>query len=351
MVFFRLFQSIVCLGLTILTLFAGLLLAQEKEPAVPPEITAPIAPPNEPVHLGAARVSVEPQPLGCTAGCCTTAPMSCTAGEASGRTSKRGSKLGIARTLGRAFRGGTAGRCANGCCATENGNDGCRYYRDGDATMNGGTVGGTVGSAVTGVDSRAGNSQCELNASDSARRLFERTNDSCKIGPFGSLPEHARSSFGNLSEHARSSYGNLSEHAKSSYGNLSEHARSVWGSCRYCGHGCQGWCCCDCEQFFARNRHNSEIFHAHVKGKLAYFIPMGNGGEGVPNVGWYHHVYAADPGYFDPRDGGVYAAQGYGVPISVPLPPTVRHTMNYSAGMPASRLTPISNVVQPRRGW
>ena len=82
---------------------------------------------------------------------------------------------------------------------------------------------------------------------------------------------------------------------------------------------------------------------------MAYFTPMGNGGEGVPKFGHYQLVYAADPNYFDPRDGQVYAAQGWGVPMSVPLAPNVRYTMNYSSGMPASRLTPISNVVPLRR--
>jgi hypothetical protein len=98
-----------------------------------------------------------------------------------------------------------------------------------------------------------------------------------------------------------------------------------------------------------QNQHNGNILCAHLHGKLAYFTPMGNGGEGLPKDGWYHLVYPADPNYFDQRDGQVYAAQGWGVPMSVPLAPTVRHTMNYSSGMPASRLTPISYGVPSRR--
>jgi len=104
------------------------------------------------------------------------------------------------------------------------------------------------------------------------------------------------------------------------------------------------------DMFNAHNRQQGEILRAQIHGKLAYFHPMGNGGEGVPPFGCYHLVYAANPDYSDPRDSQLYAAQGYGVPISVPLAPTVRHTMNYSTGMPSSRLTPISNVVPPRRG-
>jgi hypothetical protein len=113
-------------------------------------------------------------------------------------------------------------------------------------------------------------------------------------------------------------------------------------------HKCHSWWACQCAMFRARNEEQSRIWHAHCKGKLAYFCPMGNCGQGVPPVGWYEMVYAADPNYFDPRDGQLYAAQGYGVPISVPLAPTVRHTMNYSSGMPSSRLTPISTVISPR---
>jgi hypothetical protein len=113
---------------------------------------------------------------------------------------------------------------------------------------------------------------------------------------------------------------------------------------------CRGWWHEQWLMFNARNREQGEILRAHKHGKLAYFHPMGNGGEGVPPFGCYHLVYAADPSYFDPRDGQIYAAQGWGVPMAVPLAPTVRHTMNYSTGIPSSRLTPISNVVPPRGG-
>ena len=116
-----------------------------------------------------------------------------------------------------------------------------------------------------------------------------------------------------------------------------------------CPH-CRGWLHDQWAMFNARNRQQGEILSAHIHGKFAYFHPMGNGGEGAPPFGCYHLVYAANPDYSDPRDSQIYAAQGYGVPISVPLAPTVRHTMNYSTGMPSSRLTPISNVVPPRGG-
>jgi len=60
-----------------------------------------------------------------------------------------------------------------------------------------------------------------------------------------------------------------------------------------------------------------------------------------PLAGCYHMVYAVDPGYFDRRDGQVYAAPGYGGPVSVPLAPVVNHTYNYGWGIPSSRMTPV----------
>ncbi len=76
--------------------------------------------------------------------------------------------------------------------------------------------------------------------------------------------------------------------------------------------------------------------------KFGYFIPSGAGGAGVPWVGKYSRVYPQDPYYFDGRDGQAWAAQGYGVPMAVPLAPVVGHTYNYGWGIPSSRLTPVS---------
>jgi len=67
----------------------------------------------------------------------------------------------------------------------------------------------------------------------------------------------------------------------------------------------------------------------------------GNHSPEYPLAGKYHIVYPADPSYFDARDGQIYAAQGYGGPVSVPLAPVVNHTFNYSWGIPSSRLTPV----------
>jgi hypothetical protein len=47
---------------------------------------------------------------------------------------------------------------------------------------------------------------------------------------------------------------------------------------------------------------------------------------------------AIDPYYCDPRDTEMYSAQGYGVPVAVPLAPVVKHTYHYGWGVPSSRL-------------
>jgi hypothetical protein len=52
-------------------------------------------------------------------------------------------------------------------------------------------------------------------------------------------------------------------------------------------------------------------------------------------------IQPVNPYYNDPRDGQVYSATGFGVPVSVPLAPNVRYTYNYGWGVPSSRLTPI----------
>ena len=91
---------------------------------------------------------------------------------------------------------------------------------------------------------------------------------------------------------------------------------------------CGGGCCYGMKDYF--------------RCKFGYFIPTGAGGAGVPIAGKYARVYPQDPYYFDQRDGMAWGAQGYGIPIAVPLAPVVGHTYNYSWGTPSSRLTPVS---------
>lgn len=76
---------------------------------------------------------------------------------------------------------------------------------------------------------------------------------------------------------------------------------------------------------------------------FGWMVPSGCCGQGCPPFGKYHVTYADQPDYADPRDGQLYGAQGYGMPMTVPLAPNVRQQYNYSWGVPASRLTPISN--------
>jgi len=94
----------------------------------------------------------------------------------------------------------------------------------------------------------------------------------------------------------------------------------------------------------ARNRYASAAACQYFRCKFGFLIHDGNGGVGSPLFGHYSIVYPADPNYFDGRDGQVYAAQGYGGAVSVPLAPTVRNAYNYSWGVPSSRITPVSNT-------
>ena len=89
--------------------------------------------------------------------------------------------------------------------------------------------------------------------------------------------------------------------------------------------------------------HSGQAMIDYFKCKFGYFIPTGGGGQGLPWVGHYARVYPVNPYYNDSRDGQVWAAQGYGIPISVPLAPVVGHTYEYGWGVPSSRLVPVSH--------
>ena len=86
---------------------------------------------------------------------------------------------------------------------------------------------------------------------------------------------------------------------------------------------------------------------AWARCKFGYFIPTGSCGKGTAPLGVYSMVYPVNPSHFDARDGQVYAAQGYGGAVSIPMAPVVNHTYNYGWGMPSSRLTPVSHPVSP----
>lgn len=65
------------------------------------------------------------------------------------------------------------------------------------------------------------------------------------------------------------------------------------------------------------------------------------------DMGAKKEIIAVDPGYHDQRDSELYATQMYGVPVAVPLAPTVRSSYNYGWGMPSSRLTPVATLPVP----
>ena len=92
-----------------------------------------------------------------------------------------------------------------------------------------------------------------------------------------------------------------------------------------------------CVNYHARNQRLAN----HLFG---WMVPSGCCGQGCPPIGKYQITYANDPDYADHRDNGqAYGAQGYGMPLSVPLAPTVRQAYNYSWGTPSSRITPMGN--------
>jgi hypothetical protein len=104
----------------------------------------------------------------------------------------------------------------------------------------------------------------------------------------------------------------------------------------------------DSDDYDFSNRNNMLLRSRNLSGwhrdKFGYFYPTGCCGTGCPIYGTYNMVYSVDPQYFDERDGKLYSAQGHGVPMAVPLAPTVRHSYNYGWGIPSSRRTPISRV-------
>lgn len=114
-------------------------------------------------------------------------------------------------------------------------------------------------------------------------------------------------------------------------------------------HDHEEWCKCRddraCER---RERFGNWLMHS----RLNYFIPRGCCGKGCPPIGCYTMVYPVDPWYGDCRDGSIYAAEGQGGPVSVPLAPVIRHTFNYGWGVPSSRLTPVSHLAtRPYYGY
>lgn len=153
-------------------------------------------------------------------------------------------------------------------------------------------------------------------------------------------------------------------------------------NCRKCKNGHSPFLCPDCHgsQNLFQKLFSYRPIHCHydpATGRMKYFDRFGNAENGglfgrggmlgdgshmgkgglfcnkcrrtvhgtQAPFGMYKMAYPLDAHHFDARDGGLYAAQGYGVNISVPLAPTVAATYNYGWGVPSSRMTYISNPI------
>ena len=93
------------------------------------------------------------------------------------------------------------------------------------------------------------------------------------------------------------------------------------------------------QHFLARNREQSELIANWMYDRMGLYTPAS---VHTAPIGTYQMIYPVNPSYNDPRDSRVYGAQGAGIPIVVPLAPSVRSVYNYGTGLPSSRLTPIS---------
>lgn len=69
-------------------------------------------------------------------------------------------------------------------------------------------------------------------------------------------------------------------------------------------------------------------------------IPAHAGGWRSGWRGGSGSLYVNNAYYYDVRDTRLYSAQGYDVPVTVPVAPIVR-TYNYGWGVPSARLSPI----------
>lgn len=99
---------------------------------------------------------------------------------------------------------------------------------------------------------------------------------------------------------------------------------------------------CRTHLFLERSAVRRDALGRHLRCALAPLRPLT-----YWDAGYQNDVIALNPGYTDPRDGQTFAAQGYGIPISVPLAPVVGDQYNYSWGLPSSRLTPIARPAAP----
>lgn len=111
---------------------------------------------------------------------------------------------------------------------------------------------------------------------------------------------------------------------------------------------------CDCEECQKRRHRHPKTWFGHAKSNApcsgdGCLYGCNNGCEECCRE--HRHgsvVYPLNPWAYDRRDARVYSAQGYGIPLAVPLAPNVHFTYNYGWGIPSSRLTPLSRLQHPQ---
>ncbi len=101
---------------------------------------------------------------------------------------------------------------------------------------------------------------------------------------------------------------------------------------------------CDCDANCGTGHSHCGIWHTCLCGGAG-------AGYSYRFLDWhaYNMAYPVNPWYYDPRDTRVYAAAGFGAPMTIPLAPTVQTQVNYGWGIPSSRITYLSRVA-PQQG-
>ncbi|WP_373653060.1 hypothetical protein [Schlesneria sp. DSM 10557] len=274
---------------------AGTLLADESSPVGVVRITKAKA-------GTAASDQVTPVSAFHEANCNTTAAPGCTSGTQVPAFSGSATSGGLGSSYG---NGSGAGAGAGGTAGAGAGSG------FGDGTGAGAGTGFGVG-AGAGVGAGQGYGPGPVEFHDSARGYRKYARQDWRYSDWGN-----DNSWG-ASVHRRTQRHSLA--LENAYGRSTGHTPSMYY------HDPSGQDMCD-----------------YFKAKFGYFIPTGGGGAGLPWVGHYGRVYPVNPYHTDSRDGQVWAAQGYGIPMAVPLAPVVGHTYEYGWGVPSSRLVPVSH--------
>lgn len=210
------------------------------------------------------------------------------------------------------------GRCGNNCC----GNGACGNGQCGNGACGNGACGnGQCGNGYCG-NGQCGNGFC----GNSGCRCGNCPGDGCRCGGKKKWWDPLGLCSGGDDCGDDNKWCGLRHHGRGGYGLFG-------GDCGYDTYraGCE-------KSWFQRWAHRK-----HCRRNALALQAYRRDGFGW---GTYHIAYPLNPNHFDARDGRVYAAQGYGIPMAVPVAPNVEHTYNYSWGLPASRITPMSTPGQ-----